>query len=65
MDSLMELVSAAFARYGIESPAERSSAADGNSHLASADAAHLAESHLAAVFPDHNYRKSMQGDPAP
>jgi hypothetical protein len=75
MEDLIELVAASLARHGIECPpsasvrvgtaalgcpAERNSA--GN---ASADAVRLAELSLATALPDHNYRKSMQGDPAP
>jgi hypothetical protein len=88
MEGLKELVSASFARHGIEcpagdsklaekratvrvgtaavgGPAERSSAAASdptNAGYAAAQTTRLAEP---ATLPDHNYRKSLQGDPAP
>lgn len=60
MEGLIELVAASFARHGIECPAERNSA----------DASEIAvalpaETPLTAALPEHNYRKSSQGDPAP
>ena len=78
MEDLIELVAASFARHGIECPPGDSqskwksavapihvgTAASGqsNSGLASAQTARPAE---LAALPEHNYRKSLQGDPAP
>jgi len=48
--------------------AERSSAAHhghSNSELGVAQPARPAEHNLTTALPDHNYRKSLQGDPAP
>ena len=49
-------------------PAERSSAAacgHRNSRLALAQSARPAEPTLTTELPEHNFRKSLQGDPAP
>jgi hypothetical protein len=61
MEDLMDLVAATFARHGIECPA-------GDSRLAQSKPAPAicpAEPTLAAALPEHNFRKSLQGDPAP
>jgi hypothetical protein len=74
MEGLIELVAASFARHGIECPA-------GDSQLArpvqtksaqprlietkSAQAVRPAEPTLTTALPEHNFRKSLQGDPAP
>jgi hypothetical protein len=64
MEGLIELVAASFARHGIECPA-------GDSPLArpvqttSAPAVRPAEPTLTTALPEHNFRKSLQGDPAP
>ncbi|HLB93150.1 MAG TPA: hypothetical protein VJK27_12475 [Terriglobales bacterium] len=64
MQSLIELVAASFARHGIESaePVERLA-----SSSVAADSAHTqtAEPTLVTALPEHNFRKSLQGDPAP
>jgi hypothetical protein len=81
MEGLKELVAASFARYGIECPesdsryvwgrapspvqAERSSAAasdNSNSRSAIAQTTGPAEP---TQLVEHNFRKSLQGDPAP
>jgi hypothetical protein len=77
MEDLMEIVAASFARHGIECPvvdprfvekrasspvqAERSAAA-GNAVYAGVQTTTPIEP---TALPDHNYRKSLQGDPAP
>jgi hypothetical protein len=62
MQSLIELVAASFARHGIEpaKPVEQASSV-------TADSAHTqpAEPTLVTALPEHNFRKSLQGDPAP
>jgi hypothetical protein len=75
MESLMELVAASFARHGLESrenhvatdafehPADRSSTVEPK--LLSSHEALPAEPALVSALPDHNYRKTLQGDPAP
>jgi hypothetical protein len=69
MESLIELVAASFARHGIECPANGSqfvSRRPRSSAVASELAAvPAAEPPLATKLPEHNYRKSSQGDPAP
>ncbi len=48
--------------------AEQSSAVAGshsNPGFAMAQAIHAAEPPLATALPEHNFRKSLQGDPAP
>jgi hypothetical protein len=71
MEDLMELVAATFARHGVLCRAADSKFAP-NSVRPAPDAtvipgpaAQLAESLLTAVLSDHNYRKGLQGDPAP
>ena len=61
MEDLMELVAATFARHGIECPAVDSPLAQPKL----APAICPAEPILTAALPEHNFRKSMQGDPAP
>jgi hypothetical protein len=72
MEGLMELVAASLARHGIECPVvgdakfvERRSSSpvqgERNSELTTAPSESLA----VTTLPDHNYRKSLQGDPAP
>lgn len=69
MESLIELVAASFARHGIEcrdsnvGATERSSAAD--SPFDPNQAALPQEPALKSALPDHNYRRTLQGDPAP
>jgi hypothetical protein len=62
MENLIELVAASFARHGIESPrpAERRVP----SPVPVQTAAQIAPVEPIAL-PEHNYRKSLQGDPAP
>jgi hypothetical protein len=78
MEDLMEIVAASFARHGIECPfvdprlverrasspvqAERGAVAAGNAVYAGAQTTTLIEP---TALPEHNYRKSLQGDPAP
>jgi hypothetical protein len=77
MDGLMEIVAASFARHGIECPSDCGSAwrrqpsliqahvADASVSLRLRSGLAPAEPTITAALPDHNYRKSMQGDPAP
>jgi hypothetical protein len=78
MDGLMEIVAASFARHGIECPSDSGSAwkrtpspiqahatADASVSLRLRSGLAPAEPTITAALPDHNYRKSMQGDPAP
>ncbi len=79
MESLIELVAASFARHGIEcpangsqfvrgrmpSPAHAGTAAPNCPPERSSAVAGPAESPLTTALPEHNYRKSSQGDPAP
>jgi len=57
MEGLIQLVAASFIRNGIESPAEVESL--------SPPAIRTAEPTLPVELPEHNYRKSIQADPAP
>ena len=63
MEGLIELVAASFARHGIECPADVSPA--GPVPTQPAQATRPAEPLLTAALPEHNFRKSLQGDPAP
>jgi hypothetical protein len=59
MEDLMELVAASFARHGIECPAI-------DTRLVEKRVPTPARAVLEpTAIPDHNYRKSLQGDPAP
>ena len=62
MEGLIELVAASFARHGIECPADNSQLAR---PVPTAQAIRPAEPILATALPEHNFRKSLQGDPAP
>ncbi len=63
MEDLMELVAASFARHGIECPAIDNRI---DTRLVEKRGPTPARSVLEpAAIPDHNYRKSLQGDPAP
>ncbi|MGA7293360.1 MAG: hypothetical protein WBW53_22075 [Terriglobales bacterium] len=70
MEDLIERVAASFARHGIECPAADSSLVWGRA-LSSVQAerssagARSAEATLTTALPEHNFRKSLQGDPAP
>jgi hypothetical protein len=64
MEGLIELVAASFARHGIESPAGDSQPVQSRPNE-SAQAVRPGVPTLASALPDHNYRKSLQGDPAP
>jgi len=64
MEGLMELVAASFARHGIQCPADDSQLA-GPVPTQPAQAIRPAEPLLTTSLPDHNFRKSLQGDPAP
>ena len=62
MEDLIKLVTASLARHGVECPSTNSEhdLVDANNHDA------LATSSLLAIaLPEHNFRKSWQGDPAP
>jgi hypothetical protein len=66
MEDLMQLVSASFARYGIECP-------NGDTKLVERRAPSPVHDEVAILgcppeptgLPEHNYRKRLQGDPAP
>jgi hypothetical protein len=69
MEDLIELVAASFARHGIECPTgdhqrvERwapSPVPETPGH-----ATRVIEPTLTSALPEHNFRKSLQGDPAP
>ena len=60
MEGLIELVAACFARHGIECPTGDLQLPGPNLVQASP-----AEPTLATVLPEHDFRKSLQGDPAP
>lgn len=64
MEGLIELVAASFARHGIECPAD-DSPSTGPVPTKPAQAIRPAEPILTAALPEHNFRKSLQGDPAP
>lgn len=76
MEALMNLVAASFARHGIECPASESEGIAAGVVICPAEqSAALGRTHVNSVlpangpnpvaFPEHNYRKSLQGDPAP
>jgi hypothetical protein len=58
MEDLMELVAAHFARHGIECDSHSAGPVQPKAALA----VHPAEP---TALPEHNYRKRLQGDPAP
>jgi hypothetical protein len=58
MKALIELVAASLARHGIECP-------DNSTAVSELTVAVSAEPPLTTKLPEHNYRKSSQGDPAP
>ena len=77
MEALMNLVAASFARHGIECPASDSQVGAGAGVVIcpAEERAALVRTAVNSVvtapglnriaFPEHNYRKSLQGDPAP
>lgn len=77
MEDLMEIVAASFARHGIECPVGDSDSkvawgrtpssvqAERSSAPASKAAVQTTSTIGPTALPDHNYRKSLQGDPAP
>jgi hypothetical protein len=77
MEELMNLVAASFARHGIDCPASDSQAdisvglviCPGEKNAAvgrtAENSASTAPGPNPIAFPEHNYRKSLQGDPAP
>jgi hypothetical protein len=64
MESLKELVAASFARHGIECPAGDSQWVR-PTQPKQVQMIPPAEPALTAALPEHNYRKRLQGDPAP
>jgi len=64
MEGLIELVAASFARHGIQCPADDSQLA-GPVPTQPAQAIRPAAPILTTALPEHNFRKSLQGDPAP
>ena len=76
MESLIELVAASFARHGIECPPGDSQPVWGRAPSQACVGTAAAVSELAVAvsppgppltttLPEHNYRKTSQGDPAP
>ena len=72
MEGLIELVAASFARHGIECPAVDSQSAWGRPVRGRATSPAQAEQNSAVThaseptaLPEHNFRKNLQGDPAP
>ena len=66
MEDLMELVAASFARHGIECPAGDSQLIERRtSSPVRIETAALGCSPEPTALPEHNFRKSLQGDPAP
>jgi len=61
MEGLKEIVAAAFARHGIVCPADDPQLA----RPTGAQSIRAAEPTLTSALPEHNFRKSQQGDPAP
>jgi hypothetical protein len=64
MEGLIELVAASFARHGIECPAPDSKSAWGR-ETSPAQADRSSSPVEPTALPEHNFRKSLQGDPAP
>lgn len=65
MEELIELVAASLARHGVECPAEDSKLVWRRATSpASLDPSRKAQSEPIAL-PEHNFRKNLQGDPAP
>ena len=64
MKDLMELVTASLARHGIQCPADDFQSV-GPVPAKPAQAIPRAEPILTTALPEHNFRKSLQGDPAP
>jgi len=78
MEGLMNLVAASFARHGIECPASDLKADAGVVICPADEGGPLGRATVNTVlavpathatnpvtFPEHNYRKRLQGDPAP
>jgi hypothetical protein len=78
MEGLKELVAAAFARHGIVCPADDLRPTTGRTSLGQTSLGQTslgqtsptqtiqaAEPALPGTLPEHNFRKSLQGDPAP
>jgi hypothetical protein len=61
MEDLIALVAASFARYGIECPAMNM---DNDRKVVEKRASSPVPADPAAL-PEHNFRKGLQGDPAP
>jgi hypothetical protein len=78
VEDLIELVAASFARHGIECPGADLRPATAFAAASSAEssvgqsaepmtnaAVQAAEASFPVALPEHNFRKSLQGDPAP
>ncbi len=61
MEDLLALVAASFARYGIECPATDT---DNDGKVVDKRASSPVPADPTAL-PEHNFRKNLQGDPAP
>jgi hypothetical protein len=64
MEELIELVAASFARHGIDCPAADSHQVWGRVP-APVRMEHSSKPIEPTSLPEHNYRKALQGDPAP
>jgi hypothetical protein len=65
MEELIKLVAASLARHGVECPAEDPRLVWGRATSpTSLDPNRRAQSEPTAL-PEHNFRKNLQGDPAP
>ena len=75
MENLIELVAASLARHGVECPSDSRLRTAASAPERKAAVASIRGNSEVAIpgspeptftgLPDHNYRKSMQGDPAP
>ncbi|MGA3090664.1 MAG: hypothetical protein ABSD75_18835 [Terriglobales bacterium] len=63
MEGLIELVAASLVRHGIECPGDAQLVRPLSTKPT--QAMRPAEPTLSTALPEHNFRKSLQGDPAP
>jgi len=67
MQDLIELVAASFVRHGIAGPGDSQFVEAEHSRAVAhgTSKSPIAQVALTTALPEHNYRKSLQGDPAP
>jgi hypothetical protein len=65
MEELIELVAASLARHGVECPAEDSKHVWGRATSSSRPDPGQRTQPEPTALPEHNFRKNLQGDPAP